>query len=409
MHPNDIAFMKLIHTADLRLGHHFAHYSRIAEHSHFLEWLLVQIKAEAADALIISGNIFDSPTPGAEAQRVLFDFLDSAVKENEGLQVVITAGSRDSGDWLETAEELLHRHNIYVRGNIPFDEEGEADFEHLILPLARRGEEEASMVCFALPFLHRGDIPEGVSEEEGVKHFLRNMEKLHKKSDFSKLPVVLSAHLQVEDVTPSPDSRIKTAVNLATLDGNYAYTALGGVNKAQSLDAKGQIRYAGSPIALSFAEGSDRRSVVAVELNGGRSADVRLLEYRPVCQLERIPARGAADAAEAKKLIAALPHRDMVADSRRWTYVEIFLRATEPDETLRRYLVDTLEQKAVRVCRMTTADTRSKGDQLPSLQSKWRNLTPLELARRVYRERHEAEMSPALVACFQKAEAALND
>ena len=51
--------MKLIHTADLRLGHHLAHYSRIAEHSHFLEWLLVQIKAEAADALIISGNIFD--------------------------------------------------------------------------------------------------------------------------------------------------------------------------------------------------------------------------------------------------------------------------------------------------------------------------------------------------------------
>lgn len=404
-----VPLMKLIHTADLHLGHRLSSYHRTAEYNHFFEWLLAQLKAEAADALIISGNIFDSPNPSAEAQRLLFDFLDSAVTENEGLQIVMTAGSQDSGDWLEAAEELLHHHNIYVRGNILNHEDGEADFEHLMLPLSRRGEEEACMVCFALPFLHRGDLPEGFSAEEGIKHFLRNMDKAFKKSDFSKLPVVLSAHLLVDGVTPSPTTHLKETVDLAALEGNYAYTALGGVNKAQSLDAKGQIRYAGSPLALSFAEQSDRRSVVAIELNGGKSADVRLLEYRPICQLETIPARGAADPAEAKKLITALPHRDMVPDTRRWSYVEIFLRAAELDETMRRSLFEILEQKAVRVCRITTADTRSKAVQPSSLQSKWRNLSPLELARRFYRERNEEEMSSELVARFQKAEAALND
>lgn len=399
--------MKLLHTADLHLGHRLPPYSRTAEHAHFFEWLLTQIKTEAADALIISGNIFDAPHPGAETRRMFFDFLSRAVEENEGLQIVITAGSQDSGEVLETAGELLHRHNIYVRGNIKRNEEGEADFDHLMLPLAQRGEEEACMVCFALPFLHRSNIPEGHSAEEGMKYFLRNMDKTFKKSDFSKLPVVLSAHLWVDGVTPTPS--LKETIELSAIDGNYAYTALGGVSKAQSLDAKGVVRYAGSPLALSFAEQSDCRSVVAVELNGGKSADVRLLEYRPICPLKTIPAQGSAEPAEMKKLIAALPHRDSVPDTRRWPYIEIFLRTTEPDETLRRYLLDTLEQKAVRVCRISTSERQTNASPQPSLPSEWKNLTPIELARSIYRERHAEEMSAELVARFQKAEAAIND
>ncbi|MCF0235373.1 MAG: exonuclease subunit SbcD, partial [Bacteroidaceae bacterium] len=95
--------MKIIHTADLHLGNVFHQHSRTAEHQHFLDWLRQTLTSEAADALIISGDVFDTHNPSAEAQRMLFDFLLQATEENEGLQIVVVAGNHDAGARLEAA------------------------------------------------------------------------------------------------------------------------------------------------------------------------------------------------------------------------------------------------------------------------------------------------------------------
>ena len=55
--------MNIIHTADWHLGNTFHNYSRIEEHRHFLEWLLDTLRTRQPDALLITGDVFDSANP----------------------------------------------------------------------------------------------------------------------------------------------------------------------------------------------------------------------------------------------------------------------------------------------------------------------------------------------------------
>lgn len=66
--------MKILHTADWHLGQTFYEYDRREEHFHFLEWLKQQIKQHEIDVLLIAGDVFDSPNPSAESQRVYYRF-----------------------------------------------------------------------------------------------------------------------------------------------------------------------------------------------------------------------------------------------------------------------------------------------------------------------------------------------
>ena len=62
--------MKILHTADWHLGQTFYEYDRREEHLHFLEWLKQQIRQHEIDVLLIAGDVFDSPNPSAESQRM---------------------------------------------------------------------------------------------------------------------------------------------------------------------------------------------------------------------------------------------------------------------------------------------------------------------------------------------------
>ena len=88
--------MKLIHTADWHLGNTFHGHDRADEHAHFLSWLLEVVRQQRPDALIISGDIFDTANPPARAEKQFFDFLIQATSAVEGLQVVATTTRQDA-------------------------------------------------------------------------------------------------------------------------------------------------------------------------------------------------------------------------------------------------------------------------------------------------------------------------
>ena len=111
--------MKLIHTADWHLGNTFHGYDRTQEHRHFLDWLLDRLREQQPDALIVSGDIYDTPNPSAAAEELLYDFLLQATDAVRGLQVVLIAGNHDSAGRIDAPASLLKRHNIYVRGTLP--------------------------------------------------------------------------------------------------------------------------------------------------------------------------------------------------------------------------------------------------------------------------------------------------
>lgn len=410
--------MKIIHTADLHLGNVFHQHSRVAEHRHFFQWLLQTLSTEKPDALIISGDVFDSPNPSVEVQRLFFDFLTQCTSENEDMQVVVIAGNHDSGARIEAAEELLRQHNIYVRGTVQRKEDV-YDFERNILPLSPRNTSEAAVVCYALPFLRPMDYPHGMSVEEGIKYHLQQMDKWHKGSDFKKLPVVVAAHFYAVGAFVNEQEHSERlvvggqdCVSVNDMGKRYAYTALGHIHKPQAVADIETVRYSGSPIALSFSERDYQRCVMEIELDERGRAEVRAIDYTPLCELLTLPKYGNASPEKLLSLLADLPKDDGVTPRESWPYLELHVELSQPEPELRAKIAQMLSDKAVRFCRVTTETAYRKAqdaDNLPSLETQLEQISPLDLAQRCYQAQFGDEMSPALVQRFEKAEQALQE
>jgi len=66
----DTETMRLLHTSDWHLGQHFMGKSRQAEHAALIDWLLEQVDAQAVDAVLIAGDIFDTGAPPSYAREL---------------------------------------------------------------------------------------------------------------------------------------------------------------------------------------------------------------------------------------------------------------------------------------------------------------------------------------------------
>ena len=234
--------MKILHTADWHLGNTFHGHSRLDEHRHFLKWLLQTLREKQPDALLVTGDVFDSANPSAAAEELLYDFLLRATLEVPGLQIVLTAGNHDSAGRLEAPAALLKTHNIYVRGTIHYTTKGEPDFDYYLLPLADRQTGQASCVCMALPYLRGGDYPAGMTPEEGLRFFFSQLHARLRKSNYKGLPIVVAAHFYAAGADICKDEHSERlvvggqdCVEADVVGQNESYAGLGHIHKAQQV------------------------------------------------------------------------------------------------------------------------------------------------------------------------------
>ena len=100
--------MRLLHTSDWHLGHLLrGEVSREHEHAAFLTWLLGTCVREAADVLLITGDVFDSATPSAASERMWFELLAAARRARPAMDIVAIAGNHDSPARLGAASAVL--------------------------------------------------------------------------------------------------------------------------------------------------------------------------------------------------------------------------------------------------------------------------------------------------------------
>lgn len=409
--------MKIIHTADWHLGNVFHGHVRTEEHRHFLNRLLDMLRDAQPDVLLVTGDIFDSANPSAQAEKLLYNFLQQAVSSVPGLQIVLTAGNHDSAGRIEAPAELLKMHNVYVRGTLHFDDSGEPDFDHFILPLAPRGHEEAQCVCFALPYLRSCDYPAGMSQEDGLRHYFTQMYKRLRKSDFKGLPVIVAAHFYAAgaEICQSEHSERLVAggqecVN-ADVTGNRAcYTALGHIHKAQQVKGVRHTYYAGSALPMSFAETAYKHGVYCVNIDSDGETEVTRLDYTPLRGLMTIPASGrkATTVAEALDEISRLPRRAKNDDGDDWPYLEIRIEERQPEPGLMHDVMEALADRAVHFCRMVRVrpdEEKASAQKLSdSLSAEMlQGISPLKLAREHFMARYDSDMPQPLIDRFKQA------
>ncbi len=106
--------MKLIHTGDLHIGKVVNGFSMLEEQRHALGQILALAEKEAADAVILAGDIYDRAVPPKEGVQ-LFDYFLGRLTEME-IPVLAVAGNHDSPERLGFGALPLKRQGICLAG-----------------------------------------------------------------------------------------------------------------------------------------------------------------------------------------------------------------------------------------------------------------------------------------------------
>ena len=412
--------IRILHTADWHLGQTFFGYDRVEEHAHFLHWLARELKENKIDVLLVAGDVFDVSNPSAASQRMFYHFIRQVTEENPKLQLVVVAGNHDSAARLEAPLPLLQEMRTEIRG-IVRRHEGEIDYDHLIVEL-KNSEGEVEALCLAVPFLRQGDYPvvttDGNPYAEGVKELYARLQEraLQRRKDGQALVAV--GHLQATgSEIAERDFSERTiiggleCVSPDAFTEQIAYTALGHIHKSQRVSGRENVRYAGSPLPMSFAEREYHHGVVIVTLAEGWAVEIEKREYIPLVGLLSVPRGKAATPEEVLEELAHLPLASEEAEgeqterSLHFPYLEIKVLLTEPEPMLRQQIEEVIADKAVRLARIVSVYRQAEENTLEEevLAAGLQEMNPLQIVKATFENTYQSEMPEELERLFQQA------
>lgn len=269
--------MRFLHTGDLHIGKVVNDFSMIQDQRYILQQITDIAKREKAEGLVIAGDIYDRAIPPAEAVLLFNDFLTDMVREE--IPVLMVSGNHDSPERVGFAGEILKGQGIYIAGM----------YEQELMKVTL--DDKYDKVTFVLmPFVK--PVAVGArSSSEAVEKMLENLEEIGERS-------VLITHYFVTDNGREPElSDGETTINVGGLDNveaslfnRFHYTALGHIHKPQKI-GKGEVYYAGAPLAYSFSETGQVKYVNIVDLDKEGKVIVRQEALKPLHQMRRIKGR----------------------------------------------------------------------------------------------------------------------
>jgi exonuclease SbcD len=356
--------MRLLHTSDWHLGQSFHQFDRRAEHQAFLDWLLGVLEAEAVDALLIAGDVFDNSNPSAQAQAQLYRFLAEARRRVPQLAIVMTAGNHDSPGRLEAPAPLLSVFDASVIGHVGRQGDLDAALGRLLVPLKDAAGREAAW-CIAMPFLRPDDLPrvEGTDDPyaAGVAALYRRAFELaaERRQPGQAIVAIGHCHLAGGEVSEDSERRIviggAEALPAGIFDPRIAYVALGHLHRAQKIGGDPTRRYCGSPLPMSFSEVGYRHQVVLVDLAGEGVAETREMVVPRSVDLLQVPAKPA----PLDDTLAALGALDLPdRPEAQWPYLHVRVQLEGPEPGLRARIEEALAGKPVRLARIETTTLR---------------------------------------------------
>ena len=298
--------MKILHTSDWHLTRYLYRQKRDEEFKRFLDWLADTIEKEDVAALVVSGDVFDTTTPGNYARTLYYRFLAKVATNSCCRNIVIVAGNHDSPSFLNAPSHILEALNVFVVAASDQDNP-----EKEVLPLKDENGKVEAIVC-AVPYLRERDIRasepgETITDKEralvqGIQaHYKsvyeiadRRRKELEKESG-GRIPVIATGHLFAAGGKTSDGDGVRELyigslghVSSSIFPSGIDYAALGHLHIPQSVGGNELIRYSGSPIPMSFGEGKREKSVVIVDFDAEKSPDVKLVSVPLFQRLETI-------------------------------------------------------------------------------------------------------------------------
>jgi exonuclease SbcD len=247
--------------------------------------------------VLVAGDVYDSFTPSAEAERLVCDTL--AEIAGSGIATVVIGGNHDHPKRLAALRNLGDPLRIFVRPEPCGPANGG------VVELRIRGEQAHIAVLSWVPEHRVIDIGQMRNpEDEWYASYSEQVARMCEVLVGAMPPntiSVLLGHLYVHDAEVSgSEKQVHVAKPLAVSPARLPmvqYAALGHLHKPQKLPGAPRA-YAGSPLQMDFGETGQQKSVAVVDLKAGKPADVRLVPLsagrrlrRIACGLDRLAAQ----------------------------------------------------------------------------------------------------------------------
>lgn len=275
--------MRLLHCSDLHIGKRVNGFSMLEDQRHILAQILAVAAREAADAILIAGDIYDKTIPSAEAVE-LFDWFLTRLTE-QGKPVFFLSGNHDSPERLDYASRILQNQQVYIAGSY----HGTA-LTHTL------SDEYGPVHVHLVPFLKPGIVNGALqthceSYQEAMEEVLRELPVRPDERN------ILVAHQFITAGGVSPEQSDSELISLGGVDqidvsvfDGFDYVALGHIHGPQRI-GRDTVRYSGSPLKYSFSECRHQKSVCLVELREKGIVSVRLIPMHPLLDMRKIRGR----------------------------------------------------------------------------------------------------------------------
>lgn len=276
--------MRILHTGDWHLGRTLEGRSRFKEQEMFMDELVQLSHDQQVDMILMAGDVYDSVNPPAAAEGLFYETV--ARLNDQGCQLVVIAGNHDQPERISAVSPLVSQRGITLVG-LPASRSVTVD-------IARSGERA---VIAALPYPSEARLSELLAED-GDERELRlaysaKVGKLMRQlsGEFRPDTVNLAmSHIYVLGGVESDSERpIQVGgaytVDPSALDVGAQYTALGHLHRPQLVKGNGLIRYSGSPLAYSFQEAGQAKSVMLLDVAPGGNPvteELHLTSGRPL-------------------------------------------------------------------------------------------------------------------------------
>ncbi|HEY4176310.1 MAG TPA: exonuclease SbcCD subunit D C-terminal domain-containing protein [Kofleriaceae bacterium] len=415
--------MRMLHTSDWHLGHTLrGEVSREQEHAAFLAWLVSACAREQPDLLVITGDIFDSATPPASAERMWFELLAAARRACPAMDIVAIAGNHDSPARLGASSSVLRELNVHVIGGLPRTTDG-IDLDRVIIPVAG-----GRALVAAVPFLRPIDVDP--SHEDPVEAVYAEVVAGLRARRRPTQSVIMLGHLYVAGADTQYLSERRVSIGgvesqpLRLFPRDIDYVALGHIHRSQRV-LRETIRYAGAPIALALDESAYKHQVAVVDFADDvvalpvedpakpprteRVREIRSLAIPQTVGIMRVPARGAApletvlDALRGMEPRAREADGSFVADTSR-PYLEIVVALSSPEPKLRGLVEDALADKRPRLVYLhveATGDRRALAESV-GVARRLAQLDPRDVFSRLWARDYKEPPTSDVRAAFER-------
>lgn len=269
--------MRLIHLSDLHIGKRVNEVSMIEDQAYILLQILGILDEEKADALLISGDVYDKSVPSAEAVTLFDDFLNRLAKRK--IPVLIISGNHDSPERLSFGNRLLEHSGIHIS----------PVYDGCIRPITLTdyyGEVDFWLLPFLKPAHVKRFYPDKVIESytDACRTAIEAMAFHPQRRN------VLLTHQFVTGAATCDSEEISVGgsdnVDASVFDG-FDYVALGHIHGPQNIGSN-RIRYCGTPLKYSFSEANHHKSVTVVELLEKGNLQLRLRPLTPKQDLRQL-------------------------------------------------------------------------------------------------------------------------